>query len=489
MEDIHTILIKLNTLFSNEDYLDFQKDFVFDSLYLKKICSKIIEYIQNYRLEIKKSLSNIYSECNQQNKKYSLKYLNLLEMLSIYKINDFNIYELHNGNNNSNIILRDTITNFFKLTYDLKYFHDVINVIDARHMYNNSDISFLVKINSDEFKFTNFIKNLITEIDIFMKIVNKFQNKDFIKQIVKFFYEIKLGNTKLFYETEKNIKEQKILKFSFNFENERYQYPNKNIYYIFNKALNDVNCNIYSIKNIQDLLNKEKFNYSIFIHNELEEYIKSIGNLEIYKKLCKKYDKKLKIPSKLKQKIKSLKLSQEYFEFQLSYLYQNNLGNVYLIPACIYCNNFFNNKNYEPLTLNSILNNKAHQSISLFRQKKNNGSIILGDIDESGSMINNYKYSIEPIYFRDTHKILYTSYSSLVIDYNLLPNNLYWKKLAYFHPAIEFITNLFLCQKRHESNKSLPYLPNEIRFIILEMILVKEMCKGYKYKRNTFLKL
>ena len=48
------------------------------------------------------------------------------------------------------------------------------------------------------------------------------------------------------------------------------------------------------------------------------------------------------------KKIKSLKLSQEYFEFQLSYLYQNNLGNVYLIPACIYSNN---NKYYEPLTL------------------------------------------------------------------------------------------------------------------------------------------
>tara|TARA_A100001015_G_scaffold316950_1_gene432558 strand:- start:1170 stop:2630 length:1461 start_codon:yes stop_codon:yes gene_type:complete len=486
MEDFDTILIKLSALFSNEAYLDFQKNFEFESLYLKKICSKIIEYIRNYRLEIKKSLSNKYSNCDQQNKKYSLKYLKLLEILSIHKINNFNIYELHNGNNHSNIIFRDTITNFFKLTYDLKYFHDVINVIDARNMYNNYDISFLVKINSDEFKFTNFIKNLITEIDIFMKLVNTFQNKDFIKQIVKFFNEIRLGNTKLFYETKNNIKEQQILKFSFSFENEGNQYQSKNIYYIFNKALNDVNCNIYSIKNIQDLLNKEKFKYSIFIHNELEEYIKSIGNLEIYKKLSKKYDKKLKIPSKLKQKIKSLKLSQEYFEFQLSYLYQNNLGNIYLIPACIYSNI---NKNYEPLTLNSILNNKAHQSISLFRQKKNNGSIILGDIYESGSMINNYKYSTEPIFFRDTHKILYTSYSSLVIDYNLLPNNLYWNKLSYFHPAIEFITNLFLCQKRHEINKSLPYLPNEIRFIILEMILVKEMCKGYKYKRNTFLKL
>ena len=484
MRHYSEILESLEILFQKDIYKKLCIKYGHHICQLKLKCHMIISLIKKYEESIIKLITNFINNSNN----YTRNNLTILKRICYNKIFENSIYNISKINNLNELIdLQLHLDNFNYAEICEKFNFSFRNI--NNYDYDKDFIS-LNSINSMFLNIIELTKSLFRP-QIFLDI-NKFSKEEnlFLGEITNFLNSTYIINKDLFNNTFKKVMNNIYKQFISNSENINHK---GYIISCFYESVNLLNRNLYSVENVKSKLIEKSKEYGFLIQNAIKNtYINNLKNNKFYKDLVLKYNKILEKPTKIIKRISFIKLHypEILHELQLSYLHIKNNGEKSFIPINILKSS--NPTKYLPLTINNILDNSAHNSVGIIKNKEINGCLYLGNIidinNENGELISSY---VNGKYFlNSSNKYLYSNYGSIVLNYNNLKlKNYFWKLKNNFEILNEFIMALFLSVNRGNKIKKIPFIANEILYLILENISIKDMLKDYKYKRNKLIKI
>ena len=484
MRHYSEILESLEILFQKDIYKKLCIKYGYHMNQVELKCHRIISLVKKYEENIIKLIKNFINNSN----KYKKNNLNTLMLICNNKIFENSIYNISKINNLNELIdLQLYLDNFNYAEICEKFNYSFINI-------NNYDKNFisLTSINSMFLNIIELTKSLFRP-QIFLD-KNKFSKEAnlFLGEIKNFLNSTYIINKDLFNNTFQKVMTKFYEQFISNSENMNHK---GYIISCFNESVNLLNRNLYSVENVKSKLIEKSKEYGFLIQNAIKEtYINNLENNKFYKNLVLKYNKILEKSIKIIKRISFIKLHypEILHELQLSYLHIKNNGEKSFIPINILKPSYHPMKKvYLPLTINNILDNSAHNSGGIIKNKAINGCLYLGNImgiyNHSGDLISS---CVNGKYFLNTsNKHLYSNYGSIVLNYNNLSNNHFWKLKNNFEILNEFIMAFFLSLNRGNKIKKIPFISNEILYLILENISIKNMLKQYEYKRNKLIKI